>query len=369
MVGVSPDCCGNQGQVPPHLWLSTDGTHWRDITPSAMTRPGKVGSYPMFESASFLSSTIGWVTTYDPATVQVTIYRTADGGRTWSSIPGGEHTANAGAITRVQLLTPTTVFLDTVQPTGPSAKLQVSTDAGASWRTVYFGPRVPSPVSLQVLEFTSRSRGFAAGGIPPADPLTGPNTAGLETTTDAGATWSRLRLPLPWSAPTCPTEATDTWCWTGLPVLFDARTGVVASERIHASTATVAFDATSDGGSTWGPAASLSVPIPPNQTTQPPTPVPFPPTPSAALVATPGGHAWWVLSQVAGSVTTKVSTDTGRHWVTGVSATPKGVPDALNALDASRALLTSTVTTASGNEITAVWLTTDAGHTWHRLFG
>ena len=377
VVGVSAECCGNQEQGRPHLWLSTvssvstGGTQWRDITPAAVTHPAPSGDFPMFESASFLSATIGWVTTYDPATARVTIYRTRDGGRTWTSIPGGGHTPNAGAITRVQLLTPTSVILETVQPTAPSTTLRVSTDAGATWHTVFTGPPTTSTAAPlgQVLEFTSRARGFAAFGIPPADPLTGPDSAGLMRTADGGATWTRLPLPLPWASSSCPADATDTWCWTGVPVFFDTRTGVIAAERLHASTATVAFDTSSDGGMTWASAASLTVPIPPRQTNQADTPAPIPPTPSGALVCTPSSHAWWVLTRLDAGVTTRVSTDRGARWTTAVSTTPLGRPTGLYAVDASRALLTTTVATSSGNHVSAVWVTTDSGHTWRRLFG
>src|ERR1019366_8979734 len=136
VVGISPVDNGNQGTRPSQLYVSTDMVHWTEVTPPR-AQVTQNGGYGYFERASFLNASTGWVTTWNPATIGVTIYRTGDGGRTWSAVSGGGHSGNAGATVLLQLLSPTTAFKETLEPTAPGMSLQVSTNDGQTWETVY----------------------------------------------------------------------------------------------------------------------------------------------------------------------------------------------------------------------------------------
>lgn len=140
VVGVSPTCCGTQGEHASRLYLSTDLVHWREATPAGSGHGRVHGEHPMFATASFLDARTGWVTTFEPGASRVRIFRTNNGGRSWSSLPGGSHSANAGATTQVQLLTPTLAYREVLEPTAPAMSLSLTTDAGHHWQSVYGGP-------------------------------------------------------------------------------------------------------------------------------------------------------------------------------------------------------------------------------------
>ncbi len=72
---------GSQDGGPSTLWLSTDLNHWRDVTPPAARQQLEGGLYAMFDQASFLNPTTGWVSTWNLGNLAVTIYATADGGQ------------------------------------------------------------------------------------------------------------------------------------------------------------------------------------------------------------------------------------------------------------------------------------------------
>lgn len=72
IVGVGP-----VGSAPSRLYLGTAGLRWRNVTPPGSRR---AGTSQLFEQASFLSRSTGWVTAWEPTTDRTTIFRTADGG-------------------------------------------------------------------------------------------------------------------------------------------------------------------------------------------------------------------------------------------------------------------------------------------------
>jgi hypothetical protein len=80
VVGMSPPS-SDQFAKPSSLYLSADLTHWRNVTPPGTQVASRLGTFPIFQHASFLSADVGWVTAFDPITEVVTIYRTGDGGR------------------------------------------------------------------------------------------------------------------------------------------------------------------------------------------------------------------------------------------------------------------------------------------------
>jgi hypothetical protein len=366
LVGVARTGSGTQSQQPSTLWLSNDLNHWRDVTPPAARQLLEGDLYAGFDQASFLNPTTGWVSTWNVGNLGVTIYGTADGGKSWTVVTRGGHGDHAGDADWIQLLSPTVAFDENIAATAPHMSLSVTTDAGASWRTVYTGPPQdgstppPSPFELPML-FTSRLHGFAASAIPPAE---GQVDEGFFQTTDGGVSWT-LATP-PSARSTCPpgdrdpADGSTVECLFALPSFSDATHAVLATEVVDGATATVGFDITADGGSSWRLTTTLDVPIPLVPADSYPK--------SYALVATPSSRSWWIVSPNDGGVTTRVSSDAGQHWSVADSSEALGAPFAVGALDATHALLETDITTSNGTT-SAVYVTSDGGHSWKTLFG
>ena len=345
--------------------MSTDLSHWRDVTPPASRRPFEGNLYVMFDEASFLSPTIGWVTTWNSWNLGVTIYRTADGGKSWTTaLTGSGHGDHAGDADWIQLLSPTVAFDENIAATAPHMSLLVTTDAGASWSTVYSRPPEDGstpppggPFDLPML-FTSQLRGFAATAIPPAE---GDFNEGFFQTTDGGASWTVLTPPRPPSTTTCPSDNLGTVeCLFALPSFSDATHGVLATEIVNGAHASVGFDVTTDGGSRWRLTTTVDVPIPLVPADSYPK--------SYALASTPSSRNWWIVSPNAHGVTTRDSSDAGKHWSVIDTKDVLGAPEQLDALDATHALLMTDVITSEG-ATGALYVTNDGGRSWKSLFG
>jgi photosystem II stability/assembly factor-like uncharacterized protein len=369
LVAVTLTCCGSEETKPSTLWLSTDMTHWRDVTPPGsreQVNPAYFpGLYAGFDEASFLDPSTGWVTTWNGGNLAVTAYRTTDGGKTWSAVGIGGHSDHGDDADWIQLLTPKVAFSDGVTPTAPHVTLSVTTDSGQSWRTVYDWPTPTTESDASVpldmpMVFVSETRGFAASGIPPGEPFE--VSGDFLTTNDGGVHWARLIPPSIKSA-SCPTVQTDpvtVQCLVSLPRFAAPAHGALATEVIRGAKATVGFDTTSDGGTSWQAAASVDVPLPV-----------FPsggyPMTNYAFVGTPSMTTWWIASYSADGVTSRVTSDAGSHWSEVTSRGFDGTPNAFDAVDATHALLTTFVIGADGST-DLVYSTADAGRTWQRLF-
>ncbi len=114
-----------------------------------------------------------------------------------------------------------------------------------------------------------------------------------------------------------------------------ATRGVLPSEVLTGTSATVGFATTSDSGYTWTLASTLHVPLPKRSVTA------VPPA-GYAFIALPSASTWWVLAAAQRGVTSWVSTDYGRSWSATDGAVP-GIPLGLQAIDASHAWLTALV--------------------------
>jgi photosystem II stability/assembly factor-like uncharacterized protein len=365
LVGVAPLGGGWQDYEPSTLWLTTDSGPWRDVTPPGARRGAVAGDYPLFEAASFLDPATGWVTTWDAANDDVTMYSTRDGGASWTAVRHSGHTANAGATDLIQLVTPQLVFSETLEPTAPGMDLQATTDGGRSWHSVYTGPpsrRPGSPLAgpfEMPMVFVSASRGFSADGIPPADPIVGAGQGGFFASSDGGRNWVRESPPLASPPPACaasPGNATS--CVFALPVFTGATRGVLPSEVLTGTSATVGFATTSDSGYAWTLASTLHVPLPKRSVTAVPAA-------GYALIALPSASTWWVLAAAQRGVTSWVSTDSGRSWSATDGAVP-GTPLALQAINASRAWLTALVNKPAGSS-RVLYATSDGGRSWQQV--
>lgn len=364
VVGVARTGSGTQSEHPSTLWLSTDLIHWRDVTPPASRKPFEGNLYVTFDQASFLNSSTGWVTTWNSWNLGVTIYRTADGGKSWTVAPvGSGHSDHAGDADWIQLLSPTLAFQEGIEATAPRMSLAVTTNAGASWREVYTGPSTvgatPTPSAFEApTVFVSQLHGFAATAIPPAEPQI---DQGFFKTTDGGVSWTAVTPPLAPTTTTCPSDNLGAdECLFALPSFSDATHAVLATEVVGGAHATVGFDATNDGGSSWRSTTTVDVPIPA-------VPVDSYPK-SYALVSTPSSRNWWILSPNAQGATTRISSDAGQHWSVVDSSDVLGAPFQLAALDATHALLMTDLITSAGTT-GALYVTSDGGRGWKTLFG
>ena len=313
----------------------------------------------MFATASFLDARTGWVTTYGWGSARVRIFRTTDGGATWSSLPGGSHSPGAGSTTRVQLLTPTEAFREVVEPNAPAMGLSRTTDAGSHWQQVYGGPRprrqgqpLHGPFDMPMV-FATSSLGFAADGIPPIVPFR--RWPGyLWLTRDGGHHWQRQRPPPASFRRACGDAAPRKarYCLFDLPTVRSADRAVVTYLRRRRSGALIAFDTTADGGASWRTAAVRHVVV--ASTTRRGD--------SIALLSTPTLTSWWLAAPTSDGLTVQRTTNGGTSWHRCAAALP-GRATALAALDGRRALLTVMVR-HRGDTSRRLLVTTDAGAHW-----
>lgn len=348
IVGVGP-----VGSAPPRLYLGTAGPRWRNVTPPGSRR---AGTSQLFEQASFLSRSTGWVTAWDPSTDRTTIFRTADGGRSWTAIPGGFQTGAAGAATLVDLVSPRTAFEEHLEPTAPRMTLAVTTDAGRSWKVVFREP-LPAPAAVPAggpwlvpVTFAGAERGFAAAGLPPSEPEV--RTAGLFATADGGSTWEHVSPPLPTTSERCRARATSAArCLYGLPVFTGPRRGVLAAVASAGRRALVAFDVTTDAGIRWRRAAQVSLPVAPHRS--------GPDYPLTSVSAS----SWWVLGWSGRTATVDTTSSEGARWTTRWGVVPDGVPIGLSAIGRTDALLVVRAG-GPGGSTTRLLFTADAGRRW-----
>jgi photosystem II stability/assembly factor-like uncharacterized protein len=220
-----------------HVARTTDrGRAWDDITPS---RPGGT-----FEHPDFLDADHGWVASVECAGGKGSIYRTSDGGISWSRAKIAGPSCNAGAGIWPMPVDDRIVFYIWAEPTASFTKLFRSIDGGATFghpvrlpiATLYAGlPAIPS--------FVSGAVGWGAGieeGVLSA-----------ERTVDSGRTWATAPLPLP----ACCRGGSA----AAAPV-FDGRVGVVPVLGGRQGEWHVQFDRSSDGGTSWHSGPGVTVP-------------------------------------------------------------------------------------------------------------
>ena len=369
VVGLSPDCCGNEGTRPPRLLISTNLRTWRDITPPTAGRPARRHEgFGFFESASFVNADVGWVESWDPANVKVTIYRTVDGGRTWSTFAAGTHTASAGGITLLDALSGAIAYRDTQQPTGPGEDLAVTTDGGEHWRTVWTGPPprnpgqpVTGPLDLPLV-FTTPTTGFAADGVGPPSSISAPTAGRMFMTRDGGRRWTRLHPP---RAGHCHTSLVSmSTCPFALPTFSDTEHGVLPYVSQTRASTTVGFDTTADGGFDWQPASHLHLRHSSGSARVPSENVRHP---SLPLVSVASSDVWWVGIPHPVSLALWRTTNAGRSWSRQGLIRLDGTPQALHATGADDAGLTELVRLPHDNLHDLLFVTTDGGRSWHRV--
>jgi photosystem II stability/assembly factor-like uncharacterized protein len=341
LVGIS---MGPLTTSPSRLYLTGDFEHFVDVTPPPVTTDP---DQPFFAEAFFLNTEDGWVSTFDPAAARVDIYRTTDGGRTWSTVAGTTHTMDEGAATYLQFLSPSFGYMDTVQPTAPATALSGTSDAGAEWYPISSSEPEPSS-SLPLAElrfsdathavaFTSESTGCFAR----------PDTD-VWWSSDGGVSWSAAALPEPF----IPNGAT--YVCASAPFFGASETAMGVDLVSAPGTARVGFLTSTDHGATWLLASELptvyAVPIAEGSQTPP------------AVGVAPDG-SWWAIGVTSsGREAVSVSTDQGAKWSTASGAgLPVGADGSVLPVSGTEAWVTVTVTVESS---ASLFVTVDAGAHW-----
>jgi photosystem II stability/assembly factor-like uncharacterized protein len=356
----------------PHLFSTTDFRHWRDISPPQISA-GATPCLYLWQSAAFISPTQGWVLGRNGAATDTVLYRTVDGGASWTRLPGSETGSNGG--TQVIGFTSAADGWRQQFATGRSGPylLETTSDGGASWNELpqmlgnggcMFAPDV----------FANPTDGFAAGGMtswlseafgsPPAQ-------SSIWHTVDGGRSWSPLTVPAP-AAPAAPAglaglAAAD--AYLGLPTFVTTASGILPTDYVtKGGHSIVAFDATADAGNSWTPISTINVgPIGGTVTDTPAgDPACSASAPSSAIpaVAVAGPATWWVMGPGRGEV--EVTSDRGASWTRVRTTGLRARGTILSSFDAANARVAWASTT---NESIGArsFETTDGGRTWSPL--
>jgi photosystem II stability/assembly factor-like uncharacterized protein len=341
-------------------------------------------------AAHLIQGDAGWVLSNDA------LYMTSNGGQTWTGItPPG---VPGGAVWGVYFLDTQHGWVVSSSATNPEQlEVSVTTDGGTSWSTSPL--RSPNPmftdVSAAYVEFVDAQHGWVAATIGPSNGGALPQGV-LFQTTDGGATWQQLQMPVggpvefvstttgwladgiqgeispqfyvtsdggrSWTPETVtpPTGFTQDQATYTIPS-FTSPADVVLAAFDNGNSATAGFYQTNDSGSTWQLKAAVPAGNPGGDV-----------SPSAAVV-NPGA---WVAASVNGTKITTITQDGASQ----VSISPAGFPADSGIGDAS---FTSTGTTGVGwvvvstsqcagsksacTETTALFSTTDGGAHWAQL--
>jgi photosystem II stability/assembly factor-like uncharacterized protein len=154
------------------VFATRDGRTWRNVTPRQLLFS--------VEDVTFVDASRGWLVTGDCARGKARLYRTSDGGGTWSSKPSSifTHSCNAGARVMLDLLTRRAGFAAVAEPTGPGESLYGTADGGTTWKFVHDLP------SVGEIRFRT-ARDSWLGGLH------------LYHSRDGGRSWRPVRLPRP----------------------------------------------------------------------------------------------------------------------------------------------------------------------------
>jgi photosystem II stability/assembly factor-like uncharacterized protein len=108
--------------------LVWNGTRWRNATPH-------LGKDVIIDDATFLDSRHGWLAAYNFDTIELDLYRTSSGGRTWARFRNvNSHSANG--LTEVTFVDDSVGWMAVTEPTGPGEGLWRTVDGGRTWSKV-----------------------------------------------------------------------------------------------------------------------------------------------------------------------------------------------------------------------------------------
>lgn len=310
-----------------------DHGRWRNVTPPHLHADA-------IDDIDFLDSRHGWIAAYDCGNVNVYLYRTSDGGRTWQSLRvKGEHSCGGGP-TWLSFADREHGWMEPVSPNGPSGTLLQTSDGGQTWTSIASLER--NLPCLAPIGFVSRNVGWMGRC----------DDNRVYFTRDGGRRWRAISLRI---AKPPDVQQLD------VPRFF-GRTGVEAATLGEAVTANrsslheraVAFSVSTDGGRTWRLRSERRV-----------TPctqyggVFYPSSWSAGIA---GRSVWWVVSSGLKPLV-QITDNSGSTWQTVV---PRGIPRGACAITSVSAANNRSAWVVARTSIydSRLYETRDGGHTW-----
>jgi hypothetical protein len=353
----------------PRLYSTTDFRHWRNISPPQP--PSSVDSCAyVWSSASFLSPDEGWVLGRNGGATDTVLYRTVDGGRSWVKEPGSATGSNGGEQV-IGFTSPTDGWRQqfATGANGPYL-LETTADGGATWTELpQEGTNGGCMFALDA--FANPADGYAAPGpavtfgTPPPQPF-------IWRTVNGGRSWSPFVLARPAGVAGVAT-------YDSPPSFLTSTVGILPVSYRAGGASTLAFDVTSDAGSTWTIASTMrsrsedgtsrpahrSSPSSPSIANGSSLCAPAAPSHSApAGVAVASGSEWWVITP--GDRSVAVTANRGASWTHVQTTGLHAAGTVLSSFSAANARV-AWVTTSNESTGQRSFQTLDGGRTWSPL--
>lgn len=186
-----------------------------------------------------------WVSAYMKASQsQGAIYKTTNGGTTWTNMTAAGMFTNSASFTDIVCFLTPSVGITMGDPNGVGNEFEIwrTNDAGATW-TVVPGANIPNPLSGEyglVNVYTKQGT---------TNIWYGTNKGRIYRSTDAGLTWNVSTLTSTMSSSTA--DVNDI-------AFVDAMNGVAYVYNTQTSPATFQMFNTTDGGATWNVISNMS---------------------------------------------------------------------------------------------------------------
>jgi hypothetical protein len=304
------------------LVLTDDGgATWRTAGPPIDYASGAP------KGASFFDADHGWLVSEDSFTSSLSLWRTADGGASWtrSMLPAVPNSPETMGDARTFWIDATHAVIDVEggMPNGFIDGLLFTADAGRTWTEPTMRSVTQGADGITGLpSFLDPQIGWLAGGAPGTR---------LWATRDGGATWNLQPLAVPAG------YLDDQGSFWGAPTFFNRNDGVAARTFDNNQSTVLVIYRTSDGGRTWQPVRNAA--------------------PDSASSWSFPSQAEWILWDPYHTTMWR-STDQGTSWTRGSTT---GLPgDAAPVMtDDLHGWAISINTGASG-----LYVTGDGGRTW-----